>query len=86
MGSPSLPGASGVTQLRTFAYNSDQRLQSVHNPENGTTTYTYNADGSMATKTDANTQVLSAWVTATLMACKATRGRNCIPTMPPAGC
>ena len=40
----------------TFAYNNDQRVQSVTNPENGTTSYTYNADGTMATKTDAKGQ------------------------------
>jgi RHS repeat-associated protein len=57
---PKLPAdGTNVPQLRTFAYNNDQRLQSVTNPENGTTSFTYNADGSMATKTDANTQVLS---------------------------
>jgi YD repeat-containing protein len=31
-----------------------QRLTSATNPENGTVSYTYNADGTLASKTDAN--------------------------------
>ncbi len=46
----------GVTQTRTFVYNSDQRLQSVTQPETGTTTFDYNADGTMLRKTDAKGQ------------------------------
>jgi len=51
------------TQTRTFAYNSTSYstvnlpalwLTSATNPENGTVSYTYNADGTLATKTDAN--------------------------------
>ncbi|MBK9169630.1 MAG: hypothetical protein IPM24_19500 [Bryobacterales bacterium] len=48
---------SGVTQVRTFSFNSTtQRLQSVANPESGTTSYTYNTDGTVASKTDAKGQ------------------------------
>jgi YD repeat-containing protein len=51
------------TQTRTFAYTSTAYstlnlpalwLTSVTNPENGTVSYTYNADGTLATKKDAN--------------------------------
>jgi YD repeat-containing protein len=42
-----------VNQTRTFAYDGNQRLQSTTFPETpGSTTYTYNADGMIATKTD----------------------------------
>jgi len=47
---------SGTTQTRTFSYDSQQRLQSVTHPESGSITYTYNADGSVAYKTDAKNQ------------------------------
>ena len=57
---PNVPAdGTNVTQTRTFLYKSDQRLQSVTNPESGTTSYTYNPDGTMATKTDAKNQVIS---------------------------
>ncbi|MBI5280355.1 MAG: RHS repeat-associated core domain-containing protein [Candidatus Solibacter usitatus] len=46
----------GTTQLRDFAYDSDMRLSSVTQPENGTVSYTYNTDGRVATKTDARNQ------------------------------
>jgi len=48
--------ANGMkTQTRTFVYDSTtQRLTSATNPENGTVSYTYNADGTLATKTDAS--------------------------------
>ncbi len=45
-----------VTQTRSFVYNSDQRLQTVTNPETGTTAYEYNADGTVLRKTDAKGQ------------------------------
>jgi len=56
---PSIPGGGTVTQTRSFVYDGNQRLQSVTNPESGTTSYTYNSDGTMATKTDAKNQVIS---------------------------
>jgi len=57
---PKVPAnGTNVTQTRTFVYDTNQRVQSVTNPENGTTSYTYNADGTMNTKTDAKGQVLS---------------------------
>jgi YD repeat-containing protein len=45
----------GVTQTRTFTYDttSQSRLLTATNPENGTVTYTYNLDGTTATKVDA---------------------------------
>jgi RHS repeat-associated protein len=48
--------ANGMkTQTRSFVYDSTtQRLTSATNPENGAVSYTYNADGTLATKTDAN--------------------------------
>ena len=47
--------ANGMkTQTRTFVYDpTTQRLTSATNPEKGTVSYTYNADGTLATKTDA---------------------------------
>ena len=50
---------AGTTQTRTFSYNTAMQLQSVGTPETGTATangsvsYTYNADGTPATQTDA---------------------------------
>jgi YD repeat-containing protein len=46
-----------VTQTRTFNYSlTTGRLMSATNPENGTVSYTYRADGSLASKTDAKSQ------------------------------
>ncbi|HUS08289.1 MAG TPA: RHS repeat-associated core domain-containing protein [Bryobacteraceae bacterium] len=50
-----MPRPSG-TQTRTWVYDANQRLQSVTNPESGTVTFTYNANGDVATKTDAKGQ------------------------------
>jgi len=45
------------TQTRDFVYDSTtQRLSSATNPENGTVSYTYNADGTLASKTDGKNQ------------------------------
>ena len=49
----SMPRPTG-TQTRTFVYDSNQRLQSETHPESGTKTYTYNTDGTLATRIDAN--------------------------------
>ncbi len=47
----------GVTQTRTFNYSlTTGWLTSATNPETGTVSYTYNADGSLASKTDAKGQ------------------------------
>ncbi len=47
----------GTTQLRTFVYDpTTQRLMSATNPETGTVTYAYNADGTLLSKTDAKGQ------------------------------
>ncbi|MGH9960596.1 MAG: hypothetical protein ACREBC_26330, partial [Pyrinomonadaceae bacterium] len=49
----SMPRPTG-TQTRTFNYDlATGRLTSATNPENGTVSYTYNSDGTIATKTDA---------------------------------
>ncbi len=49
-----------VTQTRTFVYHATtQRLTSTTNPENGTTTNYYNADGTLAYKIDAKLQKIS---------------------------
>ena len=45
----------GIT--RTFNYNCQLQLTSVVQPENGTTSYTYNTDKTAATKTDAKGQI-----------------------------
>jgi len=48
----SMPRPTG-TQTRTFNYDlATGRLTSATNPENGTVSYTYNSDGTVATKTD----------------------------------
>ena len=55
----SMPRGS-VTQTRTFNYDlATGRLTSAVNPENGTVSYTYNGDGSLASKTDALNQQTS---------------------------
>ncbi len=60
MGRPVVPAPGGtVTQTRTFNYNGGVLLQSATNPENGTVSYTYNADNTVATKTDANGKTLT---------------------------
>ena len=47
----------GTTQTRTFTYDSTtQRLTSVQTPEAGITTYAYNSDGTLQSKTDAKGQ------------------------------
>jgi len=50
--------ANGMkTQTRTFVYDAiTRRLTSATNPENGTVSYTYNADGTLATKHDVQRQ------------------------------
>ena len=53
----SMTRPSSGTQTRTFAYDSNQRLQSETHPESGQKTYTYNTDGTLATRTDANGHV-----------------------------
>ncbi|HEX4230477.1 MAG TPA: hypothetical protein VHZ07_17510 [Bryobacteraceae bacterium] len=46
-----------VTQTRTWTYSpTTQRLSSITQPETGTTSFRYNTDGTMATKTDAKNQ------------------------------
>ena len=51
--------ANGLkTQLRTFVYSpTTQWVTSATNPENGTVSYTYNGDGTLATKTDAKNNI-----------------------------
>ena len=52
-----MPRAAG-TQVRTFNYGNPPGLYllSTTNPENGTVTYTYNADGTVKTRVDAMNQ------------------------------
>ena len=46
-----------MTQTRTFTYDgASGRILTATNPETGTVTYTYNQDGTPATKTDAKNQ------------------------------
>jgi len=47
---------SSTTQTRTFTYDALERLQSVSHPESGATSYTYNSDRTVASKTDAKGQ------------------------------
>ncbi|HEV8414572.1 MAG TPA: RHS repeat-associated core domain-containing protein [Bryobacteraceae bacterium] len=53
----SMPRSTG-TQTRTFNYGNPPgaQLLSATNPENGTVSYTYNSDHTLATKTDAKSQ------------------------------
>jgi RHS repeat-associated protein len=51
----SMPRGS-TTQVRTFVYDSEQRLISATNPENGAVTYVYNSDSTLQKKTDAKGQ------------------------------
>jgi YD repeat-containing protein len=53
-----MPRSTG-TQTRTFNYNNTAFLQSATNPENGTVTYTYTANGMPATKIDAKGQKIA---------------------------
>ncbi len=46
-------GASGTTQTRSFVYDSLKRLTSATNPESGATSYVYDPNGNLYTKTDA---------------------------------
>ena len=53
---------NGVTQSRIFTYDQGGRgalLMSAQNPENGTVYYTYNPDGTLATRRDANNQTVN---------------------------
>lgn len=43
--------SSGISRLRTFVYDGMSRLRSATNPENGTTTYIYDANGNLTSKT-----------------------------------
>ena len=46
-----------MTQTRTFNYDlNNGRLMSVTKPETGTTTYTYNSDGTVQHVVDAKSQ------------------------------
>jgi YD repeat-containing protein len=53
---------NGTTQTRTFNYDQGGQgvmLLSAVNPENGTVTYTYNADATLATRRDAKNQTVN---------------------------
>ncbi len=46
----------GTQQTRTFVYDNAGRLTSATNPENGTVTYNYSSDNTLASKVDAKGQ------------------------------
>jgi RHS repeat-associated protein len=48
---------NGTAQHRQFTYNDLGQVTAASNPENGTVTYAYNSDGTLASKTDAKNQV-----------------------------
>ena len=60
---PRTVNGATVTQTRSLVYNASMQLTSTSNPEtgpasvNGTTSYTYNADGTVATRTDPKGQI-----------------------------
>lgn len=56
---------AGVTQTRTFTYDSQMRLESVTQPENGTVSYAYDSAGRVASRTDARGRGRSISMTAT---------------------
>jgi RHS repeat-associated protein len=59
--------ASSAWRIRRFTYDSLSRMVSSSNPESGASTFTYDSDGNMLTKTSpAPNQTGSATVTATL--------------------
>jgi YD repeat-containing protein len=48
---------SSTTQTRTFVYDpTTRRLTSATHPESGTVSYTYNSDGTVATRIDPGTR------------------------------
>jgi len=47
---------NGTAQHRQFTYNDLGQVTAASNPENGTVSYAYNADGTLASKTDAKNQ------------------------------
>src|SRR5262249_42507420 len=49
----SAPGDSTQWRTRQFSYNSLSQLLTASNPESGTITYAYDANGNVITKTDA---------------------------------
>ncbi len=61
----SAPTDSGKWRTRLFTYNSLSQLLTANNPESGTITYSYDADGNMTSKTSpAPNQIGSATITA----------------------
>jgi RHS repeat-associated protein len=50
---------AGVSYSRAFSYDSLGRLNTACNPESGTTSYSYYGDGSLFTRTDAESRVLT---------------------------
>jgi len=52
-----LTGGSACAHMRCFVYSSLARLQSAWNPESGTTSYTYDNNGNVLTRQDANENV-----------------------------
>jgi RHS repeat-associated protein len=70
----SMPRPTG-TQTRTFTYDlATGRLASAQNPENGTVSYTYNADGTVATRNHEG--VLTAYTYDSLKRLTKTRYQN----------
>lgn len=45
-------GTAGTAQIRSFTYNSLSLLTAATNPESGTISYSYNANGNLETKTE----------------------------------
>jgi RHS repeat-associated protein len=53
-----LKGVTQSSQTRTYAFDSLSRLTSAVNPESGTTSYTYDNNGNLATQTDARGRIV----------------------------
>jgi RHS repeat-associated protein len=56
-GAAIVSGVCQGSQPRTFVYDSMSRLYQAKNPENGTITYAYDANGNLLTKTDARSVI-----------------------------
>jgi RHS repeat-associated protein len=72
----------GSQEQRSFSYSSLGRLMSAHNPESGTTTYTYYDSGDLATHTDSRGNTKKSMMTYDVLHRILTKSYNDNPTTP----